>query len=389
MDKNIVKDYITTITILEHISDAIFILDAQTRIQYANLAAIQSLRISMEELKDKEISVYLRQQKESQNEKDHIDNLIESINQEVLNEVEMTLQGRSAIIPVMVSFGMVKNANKEVQFIIVSVKDISIRKQLEKEIAQKKEITLSQNRIKSMGDLAVSLVHQLSQPLATIKLQLELAERKLDAADFDKEKFKSSLQRITGVVESMSTTLNNVRHFAFKVDDDSLKLIDLNDSINNALSQISYELQENEIKVDVETEQSLPLVSGVPINIEQVFIMLIKYFRLTHEKNKEKITPSNIFIKITRTENKWVDVFISEDRELITTKLVKKDIADVIFNMKVELSTIKAIIETMGGLIKVKKNENDATCFELRIPADEKTERDQLLNLIELMHQEE
>jgi len=388
MNKNSIKDYITTITILEHISDFIFILDSQSGIQYANSAAIQSLKVSMEELKGRKISDYLfLQDKRSADSKKYFENLMDSINQGIFNELEMELENRSVSFPVLVSFGLVKNAKQELRFIIVSAKDISIRKQLDKEIAQKKEITLSQNRIKSMGDLAVSLVHQLSQPLASIKLQIELTQKKMESPKITNQNIKDSLQKISDVADGMSGTLNNIRHFAFKVDDDSMKLLDLNESLKNALSQISYELQENEVSVHIESDKNMPFVSGVPINIEQVFVMLIKYFRIIIEKGTDKTTPSDVFIKLLKVDNKWVDVFISNEKNLINKRIEKRDIADVIYNMKVELSTIKAIIETMGGIIKVKKDEKENTCFEIRFPADEKSERDQLINLIELLHQ--
>ncbi|MCD6441549.1 MAG: PAS domain-containing protein, partial [Candidatus Marinimicrobia bacterium] len=44
------KDYFTTITILESISDAIFILDKDGKIKYANKGALNILRIDIDDL---------------------------------------------------------------------------------------------------------------------------------------------------------------------------------------------------------------------------------------------------------------------------------------------------------------------------------------------------
>lgn len=395
-DKNIVKDYITTITILEHITDSIFILDGAANIQYANKAAIEMLKSSMEELKNKNITQFLCFPNEYSpySNDDRFFNLIENIDRGIFNEVEMTLVNNDIAIPVVVSFGLVRNARNNIQFMIVSAKDISIRKQLEKEIEQKREMSVSQNKIKSLGDMAVSLVHQLSQPLATIKLQVDLTQKKLDNPKNTKKKIRENLEQISILLDSMSESVNNVRNFAFKVDDSSLRRVNLKESIQNAANQIAYELQERGISIEVEAEKSLPFVSAVPINIEQVFVMLIKYFWHIRDNNHPNRSVTNLYFTLSSVGNKWIKIMISDNKELPHKDYVLREInwlteiTQMIFFMKVELSTIKAIIESMGGDIKVKKDNVGNTCFILRVPADEKTERDQLINLIELLHHE-
>ncbi len=396
MNKSVVKDYITTITILEHISDSIFILDASAKIQYANNAALEILKMSIEELKDRNISDFLAGQEDTleDQDKNKFINLIDDIDRGIFNEVEMSLLNRGIVTPVVVSFGLVKNAQKEIQFIITSIKDISIRKQLEKEIEQKKDMSQSQNMIKSLGDLAVSLVHRLSQPLATIKLQVELTQKKLTNEKYTKKNINENLEQISGLLDNMSDTINSVRNFAFKVDDDSLKLVNLDNCIQNAVNQISYELQEREITIDINSEKNLPMVSAIPINIEQAFVMLMKFFWNKFKSENTIITERQIFFTVSNVEDKWNKILVSDNKELENKKYVHRDINrltdlnKMISDMKVELSAIKAIIESMGGDVKAKKNKQKNVCFIFRIPADEKTERNQLINLIELLHED-
>lgn len=391
METIVPKDYLTTVTILEHISDSIFILDENAKIQYANKAALELLKTEIYDLQNIPISNILKTDKKYlNNDKDNFTDLIEYIDQGIFSEIEMSLANGKIKVPVVVSCGLVKNSLQEIQYIIVSAKDISIKRLLEKEQEEKKELSQSQNHIESLGDLAVSLVHQLSQPLATIKLQVELTQRKLNDTDNSKENISESLAQISSLLDNMSDSINNVRNFANKVDDHNLKLVDLNDCIQQAINHISYELQEKNIFIHIDSEKQLPFVSAVPIHIEQTFIMLIKFF-----EHKFNLMPNNkkdhtIYLNFKTVETKRIEILVSDNKLDLENKYQFKKGKDNINNYTqspFELSTIRAVVGSMGGDVRIKNNES-GTMFLLRIPASQNSERDQLFNLIDLLHKD-
>ncbi len=391
METIIPKDYLTTVTILEHISDSIFILDDNTHIQYANKAALDMLKTELEQLQNIPISDVLQTEKKYLNQENgSFPDLIEYIDQGIFSEIEMSMINDKTKVPVVVSCGLVKNSKQQIQYIIVSAKDISIKKLLEKEQEQKKELSQSQNHIESMGDLAVSLVHQLTQPLSTIKLQVELTQLKLNESNQSKDNIAENLERISSLLDNMSDSINNVRSFANKVDDHGMKLVDLNESIQQAIDHISYELQEKNIFINIDSEKELPFVSAVPIYIEQTFIMLIKYFKHKFNLQQHNNHEYKVFFNFYTVQNKWIEILISDNQRLVERKIrfrkSRKNI-DVKSQSLFELSTIKAVIGSMGGDVKIREIE-DNTLFLVRIPASESSEREQLFNLIDLLHKD-
>lgn len=384
MDTIIAKDYLTTVTILEHISDSIFILDEDMHIQYANKAALDILKMDMLKLQNLPISDVL------QTEKGDFGQLREYINQGIFNEIEMLMVNENTKVPVVVSCGLVKNSLQQIRYIIVSAKDISIKKLLEKEQEQQKELSQSQNHMESMGDLAVSLVHQLTQPLSTIKLKLELTQLKLREGDQSNDIIAENLEQISSLLDNMSDSINNVRNFAQKVDDHNLKLVDLNESVQQAIKHMAYELQEKNIFIDIESQKELPFVFAVPIYIEQTFIMLTKFFKQKFNLMLNNNHKNIIFFNLYTVENKWIEILVSDNKNLTGKGMGQRQTRKKVesFSQSLfEVSTIKAIIGSMGGDVQIRETKND-TYFLLRIPISQASERDQLFNLIDLLHKE-
>lgn len=56
--------------------------------------------------------------------------------------------------------------------------------------------------------------------LATIKLQVELTQKKLSNSKYTKKDITENLDQVSKLLDNMSDTINSVRNFAFKVDDD-------------------------------------------------------------------------------------------------------------------------------------------------------------------------
>jgi len=178
---NLAKDYSTTVTILEHLSDALFILNAKGGIEYANRVALDMLGITLNELLGQPFNAFLNAEFDAGflYDSDNPELLLDHIYRGVFSEIETALVHKEYSTPVVISFGLVRDARQKVSFIIASAKDISMRKQLEKEIKQQQLLALSRDRYKELGEMAVNMVHTLSQPLTSLLLMIELMEKKL------------------------------------------------------------------------------------------------------------------------------------------------------------------------------------------------------------------
>ncbi|WP_456408408.1 PAS domain S-box protein, partial [Caldithrix abyssi] len=170
------RDYQTTITILEHLTDAIFILKPDGAIQYANRVACDLLGLPLSQILKNNLNDFLQPPfLFEENEK----SFLEQIYQHSILELERTLKHGSYATPVVISFGFVRNNQDEVDFIIASARDVSVRKNLEKELYQQQLYAQSRDRYKELGELAINIVHRLSQPITSIRLLVEMMQKKL------------------------------------------------------------------------------------------------------------------------------------------------------------------------------------------------------------------
>lgn len=395
LPETIIRDYTTTVTILEHLSDAVFILNPYGKIEYANKSALDMLHLDMEVVVGNYLDDYLEIELsfQSKNDDEPKDVLIQSIYQGVFNEIETALGHGAYQTPVVISFGMVPNYQGDIEYIIASAKDISIRKTLQHEVKQKQLQFISRDRHRQLGEMAVRFVHNLSQPVTSMQLMVELTQKLLHKEPTDLHQIEQNLSHIAGLLNLVSTSISNVRNFAYLTEDDSLKLVDVTEIIDQTLQQLSYELTEKDIKTNVEFSTSMTLILASSIHLQQVFVTLIKYMMLFYEnfsipKDREK----TVFISITDHKHKWIKIIItnqhSEPDKTANESQVSVSLDETLetLDLGLDMAITKMVIRSLGGDFQMERQGMGGIAFVIRLPIDQKEEREQLFNMIELFH---
>ena len=386
------RDYSTTVTILEHLSDALFILNPKGQVEYANSAALDLLGLKFTEILGENFNTYLNADFDPNMlyDADNPDLLLENIYRGDFSEIETSLVHKEYQTPVIISFGLVRDAERKVSFIIASAKDITIRKKLEKEIQQQQLMALSRDRYKELGELAVNMVHNLSQPITSIRLMVELMQKQFNSGTPEPEKFERYFNDIMNLLDTMSTSISQVRNFAFLTEDESIKTVSSMDIIQSALKQLEYEIKDKNISINVQAEKELPPVMANPISLQQVFITLLRFLwkenQQTDALEGQNIGPS-IFLVIQNRENRWLRISISRSPDKNNSEVSSEEAeAKPLISSHLDLTVVQIILTSIGGDFSMHHYENGGEEFVLRIPVDKGGERDQLRNLIEMLH---
>jgi len=321
---------------------------------------------------------------------DNPDLLLENIYRGDFSEIETSLVHKEYQTPVIISFGLVRDAERKVSFIIASAKDITIRKKLEKEIQQQQLMALSRDRYKELGELAVNMVHNLSQPITSIRLMVELMQKQFNSGTPEPEKFERYFNDIMNLLDTMSTSISQVRNFAFLTEDESIKTVSSMDIIQSALKQLEYEIKDKNISINVQAEKELPPVMANPISLQQVFITLLRFLwkenQQTDALEGQNIGPS-IFLVIQNRENRWLRISISRSPDKNNSEVSSEEAeAKPLISSHLDLTVVQIILTSIGGDFSMHHYENGGEEFVLRIPVDKGGERDQLRNLIEMLH---
>jgi len=392
------KDYITTITILENISDAIFNLDNRAVIQYANHSALDMLRTELDHLIGKPIINLLFDLVDPDgNEVPEEEDLICRLMAGSFDSIEANLRSEHIAIPVILNFKAIADFPDQTEYVIVTAKNIYYRQKNEYEARQKQALSISLERLKYLGELSINMVHDLTQPLASLQLYTDLMGSYLKKETVKNPALPESMLQIRGLIDRMTGIINRMRAFANQTENDAFTMVNIKTAIETASGFIAYDLEENQIELKISQLNPVPPITTNSLMLEQVFFNLFKNSKEAFDDlSKNDATPvhrgKEIIVIIRTVEDKWIEVVIHDNAGGI-----KPGIQDKIFepffttkptgwNTGVGLSVAKSIITTLGGDIRLVDSGADGTTFRIRIPVSDEEEQHQLFNLIEMHH---
>ncbi|MFH1851020.1 MAG: PAS domain-containing protein, partial [Candidatus Neomarinimicrobiota bacterium] len=267
-----IREYASTI--LENISDAIFLLDPSGKIKDANQTALKLLRVSKVNLTDKFIDELIIDPPAGHPLRNR-PRLMQALRQGQFQDLEAILVYKLVQVPVYVSFSVVKNFDDTLNSIIVSAKDISGIKILEQKLFKQQLMAISQDRLRSLGELLVGLVHELGQPLSSLKLVTELTQSQVSGGRLDPDRLEQNLADIMEFIGRMSGTIHGIRSFAQRTQDEVHGLVDLKRCVTGALRLMSYDLDQRDIAVELTVAADLPKLWVNPVALDQVFVNLL------------------------------------------------------------------------------------------------------------------
>ncbi len=155
------------------------------------------------------------------------------------------------------------------------VRDISDRKQAEAEARRRMNEMAHMMRVRSMGDLASGLAHEVNQPLTAIISNAQACLRLIESNRADPAIIRESLQQVAKQGERAGEIIRRLRKYVEKGELDKSPA-DLNTSVVEVLELLSHELQVHRVRVFVDTAPQLPRLQVDRVQIEQVLLNLIR-----------------------------------------------------------------------------------------------------------------
>ena len=132
------------------------------------------------------------------------------------------------------------------------------------------------SKLATLVELAAGITHELNQPLNVIRLaadsSLILMEEDKTDRDFETKQF----ERISAHALRMSKIISHMGTFSRREDDEGDRdLIDPLESVAAAVSLVRDQYARDDVQVDVEFPDSLCLVYGNSVRLEQVILNLL------------------------------------------------------------------------------------------------------------------
>jgi signal transduction histidine kinase len=152
--------------------------------------------------------------------------------------------------------------------------DVTARKSAEAEAELQQEEIAHLMRVAALGELSGGIAHELSQPLAAILANAQAAQSILAHGTHDKDMITQILEDIVEEDRRAGQVIHRLRRLLKKGEHQST-LLNLNDLIQSTLALMHSELVSRKIKVDIDLKPELPLVSGDPVQLQQVLLNLM------------------------------------------------------------------------------------------------------------------
>jgi histidine kinase len=238
------------------------------------------------------------------------------------------------------------------------------------------------SKLATLGEMATGVAHELNQPLSVIKTASSFLTKKTNAKEpVDDKRLLVLLNKIDSNVDRASKIISHLRMFARK-SDDRRDDVNINHLLENVFEIVNQQLKVRNIQIDKEYDNALPLITGDPIRLEQVFINLLLNARdAIEEKWKDRECRPGDKRIVLKTAGKTGDVIVEiRDSGIGIPKKYQDKIFEPFFTTKevgsgtgLGLSISYGIIKECGGSIRVRSAINEGSVFTVRLPAKRTT----------------
>ncbi len=241
--------------------------------------------------------------------------------------------------------------------VIASVRDITIEKKLEQQVIQSE-------RLAAMGQMIGGFAHELNNPLTSI---LGLTELLLeDQKDMPSQKQLTMLQQQG---RRAAEIVHNLTYFS-RPPAPGKSSIQLSEVVQRTLHLHAYSLRKNNITVDFLPDATIPMVSGDPHQLMQVFLNLI----LNAEQAMREVHDRGILrIRMARVGD-TAQVVFEDDGPGIAADILP-NIFDPFYTTKrpgrgtgLGLSISKAILREHGGNVEAASGAEGGAVFTVSLP---------------------
>ncbi|MGK5092763.1 response regulator [Deltaproteobacteria bacterium TL4] len=239
-------------------------------------------------------------------------------------------------------------------------------KQLNQELQTTQAQMIHSAKLASLGQLAAGVAHEINNPIQVIELAAALLKEQILGRE---EVDVSYLDRIISMSKRCGVVTRHLLEFGRGKREALVKDLDVNELVQKTMLLLHNQLQTEDIELELDLMDSLPLLTTIPISIEHTLIQLL---------NNSKDALKNRAVKkiCIRTYSKEDRVFIEvEDSGSGIPEAFMERLFDPFFTTKevgtgtgTGLSVCHGLIRNIGGQINVRSEEGKGATFIVEIP---------------------
>jgi signal transduction histidine kinase len=248
--------------------------------------------------------------------------------------------------------------------------DITQRKEAEQEQNRSREDIYHLNRVAAIGQLAGSLAHELSQPLAAILSNAQAAQRFADRPEPDLQEIKEALEDITRDDRRARSIIQEMRSL-MKKEAISRRPVDLNAIVRSLVQILKSESQRAEVRVELELAESELTVLGDWGPLQQVLLNLLQ----NGMDAMQNLPPEARCLTVKTEANTAVgtaSLYVKDNgpgiAEEIRARLFEPFVSTKKDGLGLGLSICHSILASLGGKIDLQNGATPGATFCIDLP---------------------
>ena len=255
------------------------------------------------------------------------------------------------------------------------------RKEVERLLEEQRARAILSDRLRSLGEMATGMAHELNQPLLGVR---GLAEHILIGLkrgwQISEEKVQEKIRLIIDQTDRMTHVIEHARMYARGADNSEFQPVNINKVINSCMGLIGTQLRYRGLMLSCELAENLPEVLANPFSLEEVIFNLINNARdaVTEKMETQAMIESPQIIVQTfpkvQKKKKFIYIIITDRGVGIPKKILSRTF-DPFFTTKspdkgtgLGLAVSKSLIESFHGTIAIESTPGVITTVTITLP---------------------
>lgn len=255
--------------------------------------------------------------------------------------------------------------------IVIGLVDITEREAAQATMMAAQAELARASRASAVGALSASLAHELNQPLGALLMNAQACLRwlsrnppDLNAAIRAAERTMRDGERASQIVKTTKAMLSRTPIASEKVD-----LLSL---VEETRLLLEYEIDRQNISIDLTSPPDLPPATASKSEIQQVLINLITNAMQAMEEAGSK--SRRISIHLSTSDTGFVAMMISDTGPGLSNEAIE-NVFEPYFTTKpsgmgMGLAICKSTVESRGGKLTARNNETVGATFEITLPVE-------------------
>jgi signal transduction histidine kinase len=227
------------------------------------------------------------------------------------------------------------------------------------------------NKLTNIAAAVSSVAHEVRQPLMGITASASAARRWLDRVPPDVDRVKQVLTNIEQAGFRANEVLTNVRNL-FQDTDHEQQSIDVNNLTVEVLQSLHGELNDHDVKTDVELSSELPHIIGHRVQLQEVILNLVH--NAIDAMDSAKVDHRVLRVRTKSDGDKAVIVEVEDSGQGIEPQRLGSIFEPFVTTKSkgsgLGLAICSRIIERHGGQLTASSDGKNGALFKIVLPVE-------------------